>query len=165
MQYGFIADNHITASSTFNDAYAPKYGRLHSIVTARGGGAWCSGVTDSNQYLQIDLTRVVTISGIATQGRQSRDSSKSWISEYKIWFKGGSSSFVEYKEFGNRKVEFFLFFSKSFFSFLSFLNFSFFFLLLFSFVLVFWFLSFAFLCPHIFLLFLLSCFLPSLLLT
>ena len=132
MQYGFIPDSSINASSTLSAAYAPKYGRLHSVFTARGGGAWCSGKTDSNQYLQIDLPKVMTIAGIATQGRQSADSSKSWIIKYKIWSKHESGLFVEYTEFGNQKVGRSLW-TFPFFSFLQSSKFSIFFKIVFSF--------------------------------
>lgn len=44
-------------------------------------GAWCSGITDVNQYLQIDLGMMKIVTKIGVQGRpQSND----YVSSYKV---------------------------------------------------------------------------------
>ena len=53
----------MTASSHFNSAYQPFYGRL------LGDGAWCTKTSNSNDdWLQVDLGRTFKLSAVATQG-------------------------------------------------------------------------------------------------
>jgi len=60
-----IPDDHMTASSYFNNAYQPAYGRLLGIR----GGAWCAETPNSNDdWLQVDLAKTFQVSAVSTQG-------------------------------------------------------------------------------------------------
>ena len=55
----------MTASSYFNNAYQPAYGRLLGIR----GGTWCAKTPNSNEdWLQVDLAKAFQVTGVVTQG-------------------------------------------------------------------------------------------------
>ena len=56
-----IPDGSIEASSRLSSLYDPKYARL------RGSRSWC-GTKTSNVKIWVDLEKLVTVSGVATQG-------------------------------------------------------------------------------------------------
>ena len=60
-----IADRQLTASSQAGDLYAVAHARLNHWIE---GGAWKPKVFDQNQYLQVDVGRLVVLTGVATQG-------------------------------------------------------------------------------------------------
>jgi len=60
-----IPDDHMTASSHFDNAYQPAHGRLLGIR----GGAWCAKTPNSkDDWLQVDLAKTFRVSAVATQG-------------------------------------------------------------------------------------------------
>eukprot|EP00794_Sanderia_malayensis_P000105 gene105-715_t len=59
-----ISREQITASSTHTD-------RLPSMARLNHYSTWCSGVSDPNPYLQVDLLTLKIVTDIATQGRPS----------------------------------------------------------------------------------------------
>lgn len=91
-----IADSQITASSSKTN-YDPSNGRLNHIKTASKGGSWCAGTSDRLQYLQIDLGKKMTISGIATQGSGE---TQDWVQKYKIQKSVDGRVFDEHTMFG-----------------------------------------------------------------
>jgi lactadherin len=95
-----IDDSQITASSNTRN-YLPNYGRLNNIKSANMGGSWCAGTSDVNQYLQIDMKKKMTFSGIATQGAGD---AQNWLTKFKIMKSNDGSSFTVHTEFGIAKV-------------------------------------------------------------
>ena len=91
-----IDNSQITASSS-KPNYEPSNGRLNHIKTASKGGSWCSATPDKLQYLQIDLAKEMTISGIATQGAGD---TQDWVQKYKLQKSDDGRVFNEHTEFG-----------------------------------------------------------------
>lgn len=57
---GHIPDEAMKASSTLDTNHGPGRGRLNQGPTGSQGTAWCAGESDSDQYLQIDLSEYNT---------------------------------------------------------------------------------------------------------
>jgi len=91
-----ISDSQITGSS-HKPNYEPSNGRLNHIKTASKGGSWCAEKSDTHQYLQIDLGKQTTYSGIATQGSGE---TQDWVLKYKIQKSDDGVIFQDHTEFG-----------------------------------------------------------------
>jgi len=77
MTSGDIPNQAITASSVHTSLF-PNNGRL--LWTKLGiQQCWAAGTKNQNQWLQIDLSRMQFISGVATQGRHR---STQWVMSY-----------------------------------------------------------------------------------
>lgn len=95
-----IEDSQITASSNSAN-YLPNYGRLNNIKSVSMGGSWCAGTSDVSPYLQIDMKKKMTFSGIATQGAGD---AQNWLTKFKIEKSDDGNSFTDHTEFGIAKV-------------------------------------------------------------
>ncbi|EDO33063.1 predicted protein, partial [Nematostella vectensis] len=95
-----IPDSDIRGSS-HRPEYLAHYGRLNNIKAPGMGGAWCSGIINEYQYLQVDLGRKMTVSGIATQGAGDQPS---WITKYMVQYSDDGRVFKGHEEFGIMKV-------------------------------------------------------------
>ena len=96
-----ISDGNITASSVQNASTPAKNGRLNY----RSGSSWCAGTSDSNPYLQIDLQTLHIICAVSTQGNSQADQ---WVKTYKLQFSINGTTWTDYKEAGQVKVQCFL---------------------------------------------------------
>jgi len=65
----------LTASSELDSRYKAGYSRLY------GTTSWCSSSVSSPQYLEADFRKVITVTGIATQGDNEVDK---WVTSYAI---------------------------------------------------------------------------------
>lgn len=65
--------------------------------------AWLSKFQDNSQWLQIDLTEVMVVSGIMTQGRCDADE---WITKYSVQYRSDEKlNWIYYKDqTGNNRV-------------------------------------------------------------
>ncbi|XP_048580125.1 uncharacterized protein LOC5504243 isoform X2 [Nematostella vectensis] len=95
-----IPDSDIRGSS-HRPEYLAHYGRLNNIKAPGMGGAWCSGIINEYQYLQVDLGRKMTVSGIATQGAGDQPS---WITKYMVQYSDDGRVFKGHEEFGIMKT-------------------------------------------------------------
>ncbi|XP_015753443.1 PREDICTED: receptor-type tyrosine-protein phosphatase mu-like [Acropora digitifera] len=78
----------VTASSELDGGHRLDHSSLY------GSSSWCSDPTASSpQYLQFDFGKVVTISGIATQG-DAVDSK--WVTEYAVRYGYDEQSWLDY---------------------------------------------------------------------
>ncbi|XP_068677378.1 receptor-type tyrosine-protein phosphatase T-like isoform X4 [Montipora foliosa] len=77
----------VTASSELNATHTQAYSRLYGITS------WCSRVTSPPQYLQFDFGKVITVSGIATQGDNVVDK---WVKSYGISYGYDGQSWLSY---------------------------------------------------------------------
>ncbi|XP_046543699.1 uncharacterized protein LOC124253889 [Haliotis rubra] len=86
-----IDDSQLTASSSLNSEHGPQRSRLNQPAQGDYIGAWEAEYNDKNQYIQVDLGRVVEVTAVATQGR---DDQNQFVREYtlssstdgKTWF-------------------------------------------------------------------------------
>ena len=84
---GAISDPQLSASSQWNNNYAPNLARLNIKEKLPKHGAWSSRTNNGNQWLQVDLNDITTVTRLATQGRNVRGSSPSqWVTRYKLRF-------------------------------------------------------------------------------
>ena len=65
----------MTASSHFDNTHKAGYSRLYGITS------WCSSSVSPPQYLEADFKKVITVTGIATQGD---DVVNKWVKSYTI---------------------------------------------------------------------------------
>ncbi|XP_015767871.1 PREDICTED: EGF-like repeat and discoidin I-like domain-containing protein 3 [Acropora digitifera] len=70
-----------------NEDYSSTLGRLNNKVSTQFGisykGAWCAGVNNKQQYLQIDFQGMRKVTEVASQGRPD---SNDYVSSYMISF-------------------------------------------------------------------------------
>jgi len=101
MENGAILDGQITASSQWDDNYAPFQGRLHFQATANKVGSWSAASNDPSQWLQVDLgSQYTKVTRVATQGR---DDAPQWVTKYKLQFSDDGVTFHFYTE--PRRIE------------------------------------------------------------
>ncbi|XP_065827925.1 EGF-like repeat and discoidin I-like domain-containing protein 3 isoform X2 [Oscarella lobularis] len=67
MTTGAIATSGLESSSSYDDQYHQKFSRLNSINLGPNSLAWCAAQNDQNQFLQIDIGYVTTVTAVATQ--------------------------------------------------------------------------------------------------
>ena len=98
-----IGDNKISATSTASSVFKPSYGRLQVII---GGGGWCAGLQDTEQYLEIALvdgySAKYILTAVSTQGVLTK---KSWVKSYYFSYNLVSSmEWMFYHDNDKRKV-------------------------------------------------------------
>ena len=101
MEDGRIKDSQITTSGVAGGTTARGWqARLNMNIPKYG--AWCVNVSGGlkkyknyDQYIQIDLVNLMTITGIATQGRSK---GKEHVKEYKISYSKDNLNWIFYKE-------------------------------------------------------------------
>ena len=76
----------ITASSDVS-SHRAYYSRLY------GTHGWCSSSVSLPQYLQADFNKIVTVTGVATQGDNRRDN---WVTSYLIRFGYDGKTWISY---------------------------------------------------------------------
>ncbi|XP_072025092.1 uncharacterized protein [Amphiura filiformis] len=82
MESGLIIDDQITASTASSDTSSAIYARYNQLPEVNGtSGAWIAGISDSNQWLQINLFRQMMVTGVNMQGNPSADW---WVTRYKV---------------------------------------------------------------------------------
>ena len=100
MESGVISDSQLTASSELNSYHGIRRARLHTKETSvYSRGSWVSATNDLNQWYQVDLGKITTVTHVATQGRNSW-SPVQIVTKYKLQFSDDGSSFLFYKRQG-----------------------------------------------------------------
>ena len=84
----------ISASSQNDSDHAPYYGRLHYKGNTR---AWTAGVSDLNQWIQIDFGIDTSVTYVVTQGRHN---SSQWVTQYKLQYSNDGITFQVFKQQG-----------------------------------------------------------------
>ena len=95
MENGSISDAQISASSKWNNKLGAERARLNGIKITGKLGAWRSGYNRLGQWLQVDLEKYTTVTGLATQGRSDYDQ---WVTKYRMQYSDDGVSFHWYKE-------------------------------------------------------------------
>ena len=109
MESGAIKDAQITASTQSGENHAPSRARLNSKSTGVKTGAWSSRLLDLKQWLQVDLGRYTSVTGIATQG-WNVNWQHDWVTKYRLQYSTDGVNFHFYKEKGDNSVKVFLVF-------------------------------------------------------
>ena len=97
MENGSISDVQISAYSKWNDRLGAERARLNGIKVKGKLGAWRSGYNRLGQWLQVDLEKYTTVTGLATQGRSDEDQ---WVTKYRMQYSDDGVSFYLYTEPG-----------------------------------------------------------------
>ena len=87
----------ITASTQLDDEHNASKARLNGL------SAWVPSGTDTQPWLQVDLTRVVEITKVSTQGFFVGGVAR-YITSYILLFGDDGVNFQEYKENSKTKV-------------------------------------------------------------
>ena len=104
MESGEISDAQISASSHWDNNHAARQGRLHFKEQGGKAGSWSSRTNDLNQWLQVDIGSYTTVTGIATQGRNSIRYPQ-WVTKFKLQYSVDGVIFQFYKEPGNNSAK------------------------------------------------------------
>ena len=102
MENGSISDAQISASSERNNKLGAERARLNGIKIKGKLGAWRSGYNRLGQWLQVDLEKYTTVTGLATQGRSDYSQ---WVTKYRMQYSDNGVSFHWYKEQKNGSVK------------------------------------------------------------
>ena len=97
-----IPNKAITASSYWdgNTKHPTFYARLHWTKFEIGHG-WVAATQNTNQWLQVDFSRVLFVTAIATQGRHIKAQR---VTSYSLSYSNDGTAGTEYKENGTKKV-------------------------------------------------------------
>ncbi|KXJ16438.1 Contactin-associated protein-like 5 [Exaiptasia diaphana] len=93
MQSRAIPDSSIAASSYYRSDHAPQQGRLHYRASGRSG-SWCAKRNRAGEWLQVDLGKISTIKGVATQGRYDYNQ---WVKTYTLQYSNNGKTFKKYQ--------------------------------------------------------------------
>lgn len=102
MESGVITDGQISASSQWDANHAAIQGRLHFKQAGGKQGAWSARTNDIHQWLQINLNEYVTLTHVASQGRNAFNQ---WVTKYKLQYSADGTNFQYYREQGVEKVK------------------------------------------------------------
>ncbi|XP_033106829.1 EGF-like repeat and discoidin I-like domain-containing protein 3 [Anneissia japonica] len=80
---GTIPVEQLSASSEYSFVNGAHRGRLNTEATDHEEGAWSSGTTDQNQWIQVDLGKRHKVHGVITQGRNKLNQ---WVTSYEILY-------------------------------------------------------------------------------
>lgn len=94
MQNGIIPNSRITASSTWDNYHSAALARLWLKRNDPLKGAWSAGHNNGYQWIQVDLGRMIRVTGVATQGREDYDQ---WVVSYVITYSLDGKTFAQYK--------------------------------------------------------------------
>ena len=85
---GVHRDLGIVASSKLDGGHNSGYSRLYGVTS------WCSSLSGPHpHYLQFDFRRVVTVTGVATQGDAVNDK---WVKSYTISYGYDNQTWISY---------------------------------------------------------------------
>ena len=92
MESGAITNDQITGSSQLREAYSWTRARLNLK------GFWAARRNDANQWIQVDLRKIMTVKGVATQGGDA--SFLQCVIIYMLQYSNDGQTFSDYKEEG-----------------------------------------------------------------
>lgn len=92
LQSGRVKGTKMTASSYYNNALKPEYGRLNR---RQGQGSWSARHNNHNQYFQVDFGAVKKITQVATQ---SRHNVHQWVTAYYLYYSVDGAHWNLYKK-------------------------------------------------------------------
>lgn len=94
MESGAISNGQMSVSSQYNVHTGASRARLN---LREGVGGWLTLIRDANQWLQVDLGNLTTVTGVATQGRFDLGH---WVTSYSLQYSDDGDNFQYYKEQG-----------------------------------------------------------------
>lgn len=95
LENGHVPNGAFSASSSYNNKYAPVRARLNIHADSKGYGAWGAKTNNGRQWLQIDFGELVQVTKVATQGQQDNDH---WVTKFTLSHSVDGMHWAEYKE-------------------------------------------------------------------
>ncbi|XP_062865444.1 neuropilin-2a [Trichomycterus rosablanca] len=101
MESGKISDDQISASSSFYDGrWMPHLARLNNE-----DNAWTPAEDSNKEYIQVDLHFLKVLTGIATQGAISKETTKSYyVTTFKLEVSTNGEDWMMYRHGKNHKI-------------------------------------------------------------
>ncbi|XP_048861849.1 neuropilin-2-like isoform X1 [Brienomyrus brachyistius] len=101
MESGKISDSQITASSSFSDGrWTPQQARLNN-----DDNGWTPSEDNVKEYIQVDLSFLRVLTGIATQGAVSKDTQRSYfVTTFKLEVSTNGEDWMIYRHGKNQKI-------------------------------------------------------------
>ncbi len=87
METNAIRDNDITASSELKADHGARNARLNQLSQSDRIGAWSAEMSDTEQWIQVNLTESQLVRGVMTQGRADCDE---WVTKYTVQYSNDS---------------------------------------------------------------------------
>lgn len=103
MESGAITDDQISASSQYSEAHGWVRARLNLGIDSKGNGGWSAKKSDPNQWIQVDLGKIMTVKGVATQGRAG--SYRQFVTKYNLKYSDDGQTFIDYKQEGKTSAK------------------------------------------------------------
>lgn len=94
LQNGRIKNAAIRASSQYDKNHASYLARLGRLRRGRLMGAWSAKTNNHNQWIQVDLSRSMKVTGIATQGRAE---AAQWVTAFYVLYSSDGVKFARVK--------------------------------------------------------------------
>ena len=88
-----IPDANIRLSSQLDGNHSAKEARLNSKADWHKGGGWSALSNNFNQWLQVDISGNLQVTGVATQGMNGKNQ---WVSRYRIQYSSDGVTFEFY---------------------------------------------------------------------
>ncbi|XP_071963293.1 retinoschisin-like isoform X2 [Antedon mediterranea] len=85
-----VLTENLAASSEWNSFHGSQRARLNTLADSSGTGAWSALYNDQNQWIQVDLISVKTITGVITQGRNRFNQ---WVTAYEVFYSVDNNMF------------------------------------------------------------------------
>ena len=96
MEDGRIADDKITASSTYSPSHSTSNARLNRPAQMQGSlntiGAWTAKTNDQNQWIEVYLITPTWVTGVIMQGREDYISQR--VTEYKVEYSSDRQNWI-----------------------------------------------------------------------
>ncbi|KAK3737227.1 hypothetical protein QZH41_010858, partial [Actinostola sp. cb2023] len=109
MQDGRITNAQITASSYYNWSQCRyHFARLNRQSTTRTSydSSWCAKVNKRGEYVEVNLGSKMTVTKVATQGRDIAYSVKQWVTMYTLSYSSNRQTWTEYVGEGSQVKRF-----------------------------------------------------------
>ncbi|XP_033111313.1 lactadherin-like [Anneissia japonica] len=84
LESGNVRPDDIHASSELDKWHGPDRGRLNLRPDLNAGGSWTAKTNDQSQWIQVNMRRVLNVSGIITQGRSGHYSQ--WVTSFIVLY-------------------------------------------------------------------------------
>lgn len=106
VESGTIPDAQLTASSQHDANHGAHRARLDIQKEGNKRGGWVPRRWGSNQWLQVNLGFINTVTGVATQGRSEYPQI---VTKYKLLYSQDEKDFLYYRETGQTEDKVILF--------------------------------------------------------
>lgn len=102
LENGHISSEAITASSELDDKHSASRARLNSKPEGELMGSWVPLQSDENQWLQVDLGKILEVTKVSIQG--GGDGVSMYVTSFILLYSEDGETFQDYQENNAEKV-------------------------------------------------------------